>query len=115
MLEKGQATLLRIFIGEMDKIGHRPLYEAILLAARSEGLAGCTVLKGILSYGASTRIHSAKLIDISEDLPIVVELVDKHEKITGFLPTVNKLFEECGRGGLVTMEKIDVHYYEAKK
>ena len=115
MLDKGHATLLRIFLGELDKISSRPLYEAILLAARKEGLAGCTVLKGVLSYGASTRIHTAKLIDISEDLPIVVEIVDTPEKITNFLPTVNSLFDECGRGGLITMEKVDVLYYEPKK
>ena len=115
MLDKGQATLLRIFLGELDKISSRPLYEAILLAARKEGLAGCTVLKGVLSYGASTRIHTAKLIDISEDLPIIVEIVDKPEKINNFLPKVNSLFDECGRGGLITMEKVDVLYYEPKK
>jgi len=115
MLEKGDATLLRIFLGELDKIGHRPLYESVLLAARSEGLAGCTVLKGILSYGASTRIHTAKLIDISEDLPIIIEIIDTSEKINNFLPTINKLFDECGRGGLITMEKVNVLYYEPKK
>jgi PII-like signaling protein len=115
MLEKGQATLLRIFLGELDKIGHRSLYESILLAARKQGLAGCTVLKGVLSYGASTRIHTAKLIEISEDLPVIVEIVDTTEKINGFLPTVNALFDECGRGGLITMEKVEVLYYQSKK
>src|SRR5437868_14640280 len=107
MLEKGQANLLRIFVGELDKIGHRPLYEAVLMAARKEGLAGCTVLKGVLSYGASTHIHTAKLIDISEDLPMIVEIIDKAEKIDQFLPIVNKLFDESGRGGLITIEKVD--------
>ena len=115
MLEKGQATLLRIFLGELDKIGHRSLYESILLSARKQGLAGCTVLKGVLSYGASTRIHTAKLIEISEDLPVIVEIVDTTEKINGFLPTVNALFDECGRGGLITMEKVEVLYYQSKK
>jgi len=115
MLEKGKATLLRIFLGEFDKVGHRPLYETILLAARKEGLAGCTVLKGVLSYGASTRIHTAKLIDISEDLPLVVEIVDQEQKINEFLPVVNSLFDECGKGGLITIEKVDVLYYEPKK
>jgi PII-like signaling protein len=115
MLEKGRATLLRIFLGELDKIGHRTLYEAILLSARKEGMAGCTVLKGILSYGASTRIHTSRLIDISEDLPIIVEIVDTEEKIDRFLPFVNALFDECGRGGLITLEKVDVLYYESKK
>lgn len=115
MLEKGKAALLRIFIGEFDKVGHRPLYETILLAARKQGLAGCTVLKGVLSYGASTRIHTAKLIDISEDLPLVVEIVDQEQKINEFLPVVNSLFDECGKGGLITIEKVDVLYYEPKK
>jgi PII-like signaling protein len=115
MLENGQASLLRIFVGEQDKIGHRPLYETILLSARKQGLAGCTVLKGVLSYGASTRIHTAKLIDISEDLPMVIEIVDRIEKINEFLPVVNALFDECGRGGLITIEKVDVLYYQPKK
>jgi PII-like signaling protein len=115
MLEKGKASLLRIFLGELDKVGHRTLYETILLAARKQGLAGCTVLKGVLSYGASTRIHTAKLIDISEDLPLIVEIVDKEEKINEFLPVVNSLFDECGKGGLITIEKVDVLYYEPKK
>jgi len=115
MLLQGQAKLLRVFLGELDKIGHKPLYEAILLAARNQGLAGCTVLKGMLSYGASTRIHTARLIDISEDLPIIVEIVDTTEKIDAFIPTVNALFDECGRGGLITMEKVDVLYYKSKK
>ena len=115
MLEKGKATLLRIFLGEQDKIGHRNLYESILLSARQQGIAGCTVFKGILSYGASTRIHTARLIDISEDLPVIVEIVDTEEKINGFLPSVNALFDECGRGGLITLEKVDVLYYESKR
>lgn len=111
----GQSKLLRIFIGEIDKIGHTPLYEAIVLAARKEGIAGATVLRGILSYGASTRLHTARLLDISEDLPIVIEIVDKEEKINTFLPVVHDLFEQCGRGGLITVEKVDVVYYKARK
>ena len=110
----GQSKLLRIFTGEIDKIGHTPLYEAIVLAARSKGIAGATVLRGILSYGASTRLHAAKLIDISEDLPIVIEIIDKEEKITAFIPEVNNLFEQCGRGGLITVEKVDVIYYQPR-
>ncbi|MFI5153580.1 MAG: DUF190 domain-containing protein [Chitinophagales bacterium] len=111
----GQSKLLRIFVGEMDKIGHTPLYEAIVKAARVEGIAGATVLRGILSYGASTRLHTAKLLDISEDLPIVIEIVDKEEKIDAFISTVNRLFAECGRGGLITTEKVNVLYYRPKK
>ena len=112
---QGQSKLLRIFVGEVDKIDHQLLYEAILLAARDKGLAGGTVLKGIMSYGASTRIHVARLIELSEDLPIIIEIVDQAEKIDSFIPVVNDLFERCGRGGLITVEKVDVLYYRPKK
>jgi hypothetical protein len=111
----GQSKLLRIFIGESDRIGHQMLYEAILLAAREKGLAGGTVLKGIMSYGASSHIHLARLIELSEDLPVVIEIVDQAEKIDSFLPVVNELFEKCGKGGLITVEKVDVLYYKPKK
>jgi PII-like signaling protein len=111
----GQSKLLRIFIGEIDKIGHTPLYETIVLAARKAGIAGATVLRGILSYGASSRLHTARLIDISEDLPIVIEIIDTEEKINGFIPVVQDLFEQCGRGGLITVEKVDVLYYKARQ
>jgi len=111
---QGRSKLLRIFVGEVDKIGHQLLYEAILLAAREKGLAGGTVLKGIMSYGASSRIHVARLIELSEDLPIVVEIVDQEEKIDSFIPVVNDLFEKCGRGGLITVEKVDVLYYKPR-
>jgi PII-like signaling protein len=112
---QGQSKLLRIFVGEVDKIDHQLLYEAILLAAREKGLAGGTVLKGIMSYGASTRIHVARLIELSEDLPIVIEIVDHAEKIDSFIPVINDLFDRCGRGGLITVEKVDVLYYRPKK
>jgi PII-like signaling protein len=112
---QGQSKLLRIFVGEVDRIGHHLLYEAILVAAREKGLAGGTVLKGIMSFGASSRIHVARLIEISEDLPIVVEIVDEDKKIDAFIPVVNDLFEKCGRGGLITVEKVDVLYYKPKK
>ena len=112
---KGQSKLLRIFCGESDRIGHQLLYEAVLLTAREKGLAGCTVLKGVMSYGASSHIHLARLIELSEDLPIVIEIVDQAEKIDKFLPEVNDLFEKCGKGGLMTVEKVDVLYYQSKK
>src|SRR5271169_3913833 len=108
----GQSKLLRIFMGEIDKIGHTPLYEVIVQKAKKEGIAGVTVLRGIMSYGASTRIHSSRLIDISEDLPILIEIVDKEEKINQFLPVVNGLMEECGHGGLITIEQVNVLYYQ---
>jgi uncharacterized protein len=112
---QGQSKLLRVFIGESDRIGHQPLYEAILLSARETGLAGGTVLKGIMSYGASSHIHLARLIELSEDLPIVIEIIDSAEKIDAFLSVVNGLFEKCGKGGLITLEKVDVLYYKPKK
>lgn len=106
------SKLLRIFIGEIDKIGHQPLYEAILFAARKQGLAGCTVLRGIMSFGASSRVHTAKLIEISQDLPIVVELVDHEEKINAFVAIVDRLMEQANCGGLITLEKAEVLYYK---
>ena len=109
------AKLLRIFTGEADALQHTLLYERILLAAREQGLAGGTVLKGIMSFGASSHIHVARLIELSEDLPVVIEIVDSDKKIEAFLPVVNDLFEKCGRGGLITIEKVDVLYYKPKK
>jgi len=108
------SKLLRIFIGENDKIGHQPLYETILFEAKKQGLAGCTVLRGIMSFGASTRVHTAKLIDISEDLPIIVEIVDLEEKVNAFVETVSTLIEKAACGGLITIEKASVLYYKSK-
>jgi PII-like signaling protein len=112
---EGQSKLLRIFVGEVDRIGHQLLYEAILMAAKEKGLAGGTVLKGIMSFGASSRVHVARLIELSEDLPVVIEIVDHADKIDSFVPIVNDLFEKCGRGGLITIEKVEVLYYRPKK
>ncbi|HYK57605.1 MAG TPA: DUF190 domain-containing protein [Flavisolibacter sp.] len=112
---QGRSKLLRIFTGEADRIGHDLLYEKILLAAREHGLAGGTVIKGIMSYGASSHVHRARLIELSEDLPVVIELIDQEEKIDLFLPIVNDLFEQCGKGGLITLENVDVIYYKSKK
>lgn len=112
---KYDSKLLRIFIGESDKIGHQPLYSAILFAARKQGLAGCTVLRGIMSFGASTRVHTAKWIEISEDLPIVVEIIDEENKINAFAKQADALIEKAGCGGLMTIEKAGVLYYSHKK
>lgn len=112
---QGRSKLLRIFTGEADRIGHDLLYEKILLAAREQGLAGGTVVKGIMSYGASSHVHRARLIELSEDLPVVIEIIDQEEKIDLFLPIVNELFEQCGKGGLITLENVDVIYYKSKK
>jgi PII-like signaling protein len=101
------ALLLRIFIGESDRYRHRPLYEAIVLKARELHLAGATVLRGPMGYGASSRIHTAKIIQLSMDLPLVVEIVDTEEKINGFLPVLDEMMN----GGLVTLEKARVIHY----
>jgi len=112
----GQAVLLRIFIGESDKIGHLPLHEAIVKKAREAGLAGATVLKGVLGYGATDHIRTTKILDLSADLSMVVEIVDEEEKINFFQPTLSDLIEQANCGGLVTMENIRViHYVPEKK
>jgi PII-like signaling protein len=109
------SKLLRIFIGEADKLVHQPLYEALVHAAKKQGIAGATVLRGILSYGASSRIHTAKLLDLSFDLPIVVEIVDQNEKIDAFLETANQMIEAAGCGALITLEQVEVIHYRPKK
>jgi PII-like signaling protein len=112
----GDGKLLRIFLGESDMQGHKPLYEIIVRAARTEGLAGATVLRGVEGYGADSRvIHTAKILRLSEDLPIVIELVDSEEKIRKFLPIVDELFEQTGCGGMMTIEKAEVIRYKAGK
>jgi PII-like signaling protein len=111
----GQTVLLRIFVGEADRIEHKPVYELIVKTARDHSIAGATVLRGIMSYGASTRIHTAQLIEISQDLPIVVEIVDTEEKISAFIPFINEIFEKSKRGGLITTEKVNVIFYQPNK
>lgn len=109
------AKLLRIFIGELDKAGNRPLYESLVFAAKKSGVAGATVFRGVLSYGASSRIHAAKLLDLSFDLPILVEIVDQEEKIDQFLGVAKRLIEEAGCGALITIEKAEVIHYKSKQ
>lgn len=104
----GDAKLLRIFIGEADKHRHTPLYEAIVREARAAGLAGATAWRGVLSFGANSRIRSAKILDLSSDLPLIIEIVDDEARINAFLPRLNALFEEAQCGGLVTMEKVSI-------
>lgn len=108
----GEGKLLRIFLGEKDKYHHQPLYEAIVLKAREFGLAGATVIRGVQGFGADSRVlHTAKVLRLSEDLPIVVEIVDTEEKIREFLPGVDSLFEQVGCGSLVTIEKAEIIKY----
>ena len=100
---------LRIFIGESDKIGHRPLYEVIVLKAREAGLAGATVLRGVMGYGKNSILHTAKILRLSEDLPMVIEIVDSLEKVEAFLPELDAMITD----GLVTLEKVKVLRYKS--
>ena len=107
-----EGSLLRIFIGEADKVEHKPLYEWIVLQAREQGLAGATVLRGMMGFGANTRqIHAFRFDTLSEDMPIVVEVVDTQEKLDQFL----ELIEPHLKAGLVTMEKAQIRFYKADK
>jgi len=103
----GRAILARIFLGESDRIRGRPAYAVIVEEARRRGIRGATVLRGIMGYGAGSRIHSAAILRLSEDLPIVIEIVDGEERIREFLPWLES---ELG-GGLVTLEKVEVLRY----
>jgi len=111
----GDAKLLRIFIGESDKSHSMPVYEKIVRQAKEAGLAGATVIKGIMGYGGSSRIHTTKLLALSDDLPLIIEIVDKIEKIEDFLPTLDEIFEKANCGGLITVEKAEVLKYTARK
>lgn len=104
-----EAVLLRIFIGESDRWEHQPLYEAIVLKARELHLAGATVLRGLMGFGKSSRLHTAKILRLSMDLPLVIEIVDSEEKIQSFLPVLDQMLG----GGLLTMEKVKVIDYRA--
>lgn len=111
----GEAKLLRIFIGESDKWRHHPLHEAIVEEARAAGLAGATAWRGILSFGPSSHVRTTKILDLSSDLPMIVEIVDDVEKINQWLPRLDELFEEAECGGLVTLENVDVIRYPHSK
>jgi len=107
MLLPEEGVLLRIFIGEDDQHEAATLYEAIVLKARELNIAGATVIKGVMGFGASSRIHTAKILRLSEDLPMVIELVDTEEKIQRILPFLDETFH----GGMVTMEKVRILKY----
>ncbi len=104
----GDAKLLRIFIGEKDRCDGRPLYEYIVKLAREEGLAGATVHRGIEGFGASSRMHTARILRLSEDLPIIIEIADKEERIAPFVAQLPAVFDRAGCGGMATMEKVEV-------
>ena len=103
--------LLRIYIGESDRHEGQPLYEWIVLEARRQGLAGATVLRGIQGFGAHSRVHTAKILRLSSDLPVVIEIADRPEKIEAFLPTVEDAISE----GLATVEKVEVRWYRSRE
>jgi uncharacterized protein len=103
--------LLRIFIGESDKFANMPLFEWIVRKAREEGLAGATVLRGLEGYGAHSRLHTAKILRLSSDLPIIIEIIDTEQKIESFLPLIDDAIGE----GLATVEKVEVRFYRSGK
>ena len=105
-----ESLLLRIFIGESDRWEHRPLYEAIVLKAREMHLGGATVLRGPMGYGKTSRLHTAKILNLSTDLPLVIEIVDSEASINAFLPALDAMIT----GGLVTMEKVKVLHYRGE-
>ena len=112
MMLPEEVHLLRIFIGESDKHSGKPLYEWIVIQARQQGLAGATVLRGMMGFGANSRvIHTFKIERLSEDLPIIIEIVDTREKLEGFLALV----ESEIHAGLATLEKVQVHFYRSGK
>lgn len=110
MLAK-EGYLLRIFIGENDKYAHIPLYEWIVRQAREHGMAGATVIRGIEGFGAHSHMHTTKLLRLSQDLPIIIEIVDTLEKIEQFLPVIDPVITE----GLATLERIDIRFYRSGK
>ena len=105
-----EAVLLSIFIGEADRWQHKPLYEAIVLKAREMHLGGATVLRGPMGFGRTSRLHTAKILNLSTDLPLVIEIVDSEAKISEFLPVIDEMIT----GGLVTMEKVKVLHYRGQ-
>lgn len=104
---EGEGRLLRVFIGESDRWHGHPLYEAITLKAREMGMAGATVLRGVMGFGADSRLHTAKVLRLSEDLPIVIEIVDKAERIEAFLPQIDAMVKE----GMITVEDVHILAY----
>ena len=110
MILPEEGELLRIFIGESDKHQGKPLFEWIVRQARQSGLAGATVLRGLMGFGAHSRVHTAKLLRLSSGLPVVIEIVDTHEKIAQFLPQIEDAIKE----GLATQEKVRIRFYRSR-
>jgi PII-like signaling protein len=111
LIRPGEGTLLRIFVGETDRHDGRPLHEWIVMEARRRGIAGATVLRGIEGFGAHSRVHTSRVLRLSADLPMVVEIVDTREKIEGFMSVVDAVVEE----GLATLERVEVRFYRSRE
>jgi len=112
---KDEAKLLRVFVGESDILHSIPVFEKIVIEAKKMGLAGATVFKGAMGFGKNSRIHTAKVLRLSEDLPVIIEIVDECKKIEGFLPILEAVFSEANCGGLVTIEKAEIIMYTRSK
>jgi PII-like signaling protein len=108
---EGEGKLLRIFIGESDKHGRKPLYQAIVEMLREEGMAGATVLRGVEGFGANSHLHTARILRLSEDLPIVIEVADTAEKIEAIMPRLDEMITD----GMVTLERVEVVTYRAQE
>jgi uncharacterized protein len=110
-----EVKLLRIFMSNTDKFKNKPLYEVIVYAAQRYGIAGATVLKGVMGFGESSRVNSLKFWEISEKLPVVIEIIDDAKKIEGFFETIKPYFEKINKGFIVTIEKVNVVLYKTGK
>ncbi len=106
---EGEGKLLRIFIGEADRYEGKPLYQALVEKAREMGMAGATVIRGVMGFGAHSRLHSARLLRLSEDLPLIIEIVDTEEKVRRYVEEIDDMFQD----GLITIEKAEVIRYRA--
>lgn len=111
----GEGQLVRIFVGEGDVFRGKPLFEAIVLAAREMGLAGATVLRGVQGFGADSVVHTARILRLSSDLPMVIEVVERPEKIAAFLEKVETMLDEANCGGLITLEKAQIIRYQPER
>lgn len=111
----GTAVLLRVFLGESDKIKGKPLYEEIVGAARKNQLAGATVLRGIMGYGVNSVIHTFKLFALSEDMPVIIEIIDREEAVSRFLPVLDEIIGRANTGILVTSEKVNIVVCTSRK
>jgi uncharacterized protein len=109
--QKGFAKQLRIYVGEQDKFKGKPLYELLISEAHKSGIAGATCFRGILSYGSGSLIHSQKLLDLSFEMPIMIVMIDAEEKINSFIEVANSLIESSGKGGLITLETVQIINY----